>query len=209
VIILGFDPGGEIGLAVTRHSSTGSVSASVDSADSVDSAINWAMQQCDGQAPTAAGIDTLLCWGTGKSGWRPMDTYLRQSFPEVMVSVFASNSAYGAMAVQGMAIAMRLRQLWPAIHLNETHPKVLYHALTGKRYLRDDISPMTEWLRKQFSPPIDTLVKNEHQWDALISAWATWKGFSDHWKRDLTTGIPNLMFPAGTATYFWPDAVES
>jgi hypothetical protein len=194
-------------LAAVRHSATGVVSAKVGSANSVDSAIQWAIEQAQGKEPTGAGIDTFLCWGSGKSGWRPMDTSLRHTYEKVKPSVFSSNSAYGAMAVQGMAIALRLRQLWPAIHLNETHPKVLYHALTEGLYLRGDISPMTEWLLQRFSPPLSTSVKNDHQWDALFSAWATGEGLSKRWKHDLLTGIPNLIFPAGNVTYFWPDAI--
>ena len=46
----------------------------------------------------------------------------------------APNSLYGAMAIGGMALAFRLREKWPELELNETHPKVLLHALGGPRY---------------------------------------------------------------------------
>lgn len=205
MIILGFDPGGVTGVAAVRCSPMGVVSATVDSEHSVDSAIEWAIGQCEDEAPAAAGIDTYLSWATGRSGWRAMDNLLRQKYPKFKASVFSSNSAYGAMAVQGMAIAVRLRERWPKIHLNETHPKVLYHAQTGGLYLRDDIEPMVVWLKSQFAAPSPTRVDNEHQWDALISAWATEEGLSGRWSSDLVSGVPNLIFPAGQVTYFWPD----
>jgi hypothetical protein len=41
-------------------------------------------------------------------------------------SIMSPNSLYGAMAIGGMALAFRLRQKWPELELNETHPKVLF-----------------------------------------------------------------------------------
>jgi len=150
MIILGFDPGGTTGVSVLRILADGSTTAETDSVASVDDAIDWAVNQCQGETPTAAGIDTFLCWSTERSGWRRIDLKLRNAFPDVRASVFSSNSAYGAMAVQGVAIALRLRERWPSVILNETHPKVLYHALTSKDYMRDDIPAMTAWLQQNF-----------------------------------------------------------
>jgi Protein of unknown function (DUF429) len=205
MLVLGFDPGGETGLALLKIAKSQSVEAVVASAASVDEAVEWAVQECRNKKPVAAGIDTFLCWSTARSGWRPMDSYLRDTFSVVYASVLSSNSAYGAMAVQGMAIAMRLRDKWPKLRLNETHPKVLYYALTRQYYMRDDISPMVEWLSRQFDHCLECRVENEHQWDALISAWGTWLGISGKWKRDLVPRDSALLFPAGRVTYFWPE----
>jgi hypothetical protein len=200
MLIFGFDPGGETGVALLRINRRirciGGRGRGLDSS------------ACGKKKPLVAGIDTFLCWSTTKSGWRPMDIYLRDTFSDVHASVLSSNSAYGAMAVQGMALAMRLRSKWPNIRLNETHPKVLYYALTRQFYMRDDISAMVDWLNHQFDPCLKCVVESEHQWDALISAWGTWLGISGQWKRDLVPRTSELLFPAGRVTYFWPKLTE-
>ena len=207
MIILGFDPSGVSGVSVLRLPANEPASAVVGSVRSVDAAIKWVVRQCEAETPCAAGIDTFLCWSTVKSGWRPMDVRLRNVFPDVQASVFSSNSAYGAMAVQGMAIALRLRERWPDVHLNETHPKVLYHALTSNNYMRDDIPTMTSWLKQRFIPGVECVIENEHEWDALISACATWQGFSGRWTTDLVAdhGGTGVLLPAGPVTYYWPN----
>ena len=211
MIILGFDPGGTTGVSVLRIPDEGSTTAETDSVPSVDQAIDWAVRQCHGETPTAAGIDTYLCWSTERSGWRPIDLKLRNAFPDVRASVFSSNSAYGAMAVQGMAIALRLRERWPDVILNETHPKVLYHALTSNNYMRDDVPTMTSWLQKKFSPEITCTINNEHECEAFISTWATWQGLSGNWTADLVPdlGGTQLLFPVGRVSYYWPHEVRA
>jgi hypothetical protein len=109
------------------------------------------------------------------------------------------------MAVQGMALAIRVRERWPGIQLNETHPKLLYYALTGNRYPKFETGFAT-WLCRQFTPQIDVEMANDHEWDALISAWGTWSGMTGRWSKDLMSGVDNLILPAGSTTYFWPDA---
>jgi len=209
--VLGFYPGGITGVCVLRIPPDGPMTAEAESVLSVDKAIDWVVRQCQGEAPTAAGIDTFLCWATKKSGWRPMDLKLRKAFPDVRASVFSSNSAYGAMAVQGMAIALRLRKRWRNITLNETHPKVLYHALTSNNYMRDDVPTMTAWLQQKFSPEVNCDIHNEHEWDAFISTWATWQGLSGKWSADLVTdlGGNELLFPVGPVSYYWPNEVRA
>jgi len=211
MIILGFDPGGTTGVSVLRIPAEGSTIVEADSVPSVDDAIHWAVSQCHGETPTAAGIDTFLCWSTMRSGWRPMDLTLRNAFPDVRASVFSSNSAYGAMAVQGMAIALRLRERWPSVKLNETHPKVLYHALTSNTYMRDDVPTMTAWLQQKFRPEVKCTIKYEHEWDAFISTWATWQGLSGNWTADLVPdlGGNQLLFPVGPVSYYWPNEVRA
>jgi hypothetical protein len=62
----------------------------------------------DRNKPDAAGIDTLMFWETGASGWRAADGWLRQKYPRAIKSVVSPNSLYGAMAIQGMAMAIKL-----------------------------------------------------------------------------------------------------
>jgi len=211
MIILGFDPGSTTGVSVLRIPADGSTTAETDSVASVDDAIDWAVNECRGETPTAAGIDTFLCWSTERSGWRRIDLKLRNAFPDVRASVFSGNSAYGAMAVQGVAIALRLRERWPSFILNESHPQVLYHALTSKVYMRDDIPTMTAWLQQNFCLENKCTIKNEHEWDALISTWATWQGLSGNWTADLVPdlGGNQLLFPVGPVAYYWPQEVRA
>jgi hypothetical protein len=106
------------------------------------------------------------------------------------------------MAVQGMAMALRLRRLWPEILLNETHPKVLYHALSGQNYVFGD--HMRRWLLNRFEPPVGVTIHNEHEWDALFSAWITWQGMKRVFETDLMTqGDDRLLLPAGNVSYYW------
>ena len=202
MLILGYDPGGvgNNGLAILDLRQEQPVAQTFTS-DCVDDAFDWFAGHVDG-VPDAVGIDTFLSWATGPSGWRPMDTILRDNHPAILHSVLSSNSAYGAMAIQGVSLAMRLQQHWPEIALNEAHPKVLYFALTNQQYAFDQ--PMVTWLLNQFIPALDVEIANDHEWDALISAWATWMGLTGQWNVNLMDGVPDLLLPAGPATYFWP-----
>jgi hypothetical protein len=99
----------------------------------------------------------------------------------------------------------------PDVLLNETHPKVLYHAMTSKNYTRDDIPTMTARLQQQFRPRVECVIRDAHQWDALISAWATWQGFSGKWIADLVAdlGGTRLLFPVGQVSYYWPNVIQA
>jgi hypothetical protein len=130
-IYLGFDPGGDrkFGVAVIDG---GSIRTSTVS--SVDDAVEWAIGECGSRQPTAAGIDTLLHWATSKSGMRPCDRQLGSTYRLMKNSIMSPNSLYGAMAIGGMALALRLRRMWPELVLNETHPKLLLFARWDQRY---------------------------------------------------------------------------
>jgi hypothetical protein len=110
------------------------------------------------------------------------------------------------MAVQGMALALRLKQQWEGIRLNETHPKILYYALSGSKY--HFAEPMIQWLLDRFTPRVSLGINNDHEWDALISAWATWRGCTRCWRTDLMTNVTGLLLPAGPVTYFWPQVLQ-
>jgi hypothetical protein len=147
-ITFGYDPGGAgaNGLAIIKQSPK-STFVQTYTVDCVNAAIDWLSNQVNGDCLDAAGIDTFLSWATSRSGWRPMDDWLRTQYSAVRGSVFSSNSAAGSMAVQGIALAHRLRGIWQSVTLNETHPKVLYFALTGRKYLYGQ--DMVNWLAKK------------------------------------------------------------
>jgi hypothetical protein len=198
-IYLGFDPGGDhkFGVAILDGSS---VSASTVS--NVDDAMNWAFCVCGSRRPVAAGIDTLLHWATAKSGLRPCDLQLRARYPAVSDSVMAPNSLFGAMAIGGMALALRLRKKWPKLVLNETHPKVLLHALGAQRYNPKTINAAVQWFVGR-AECVEWAIQGEHELDAALSAWATRKGLADRWE-DIIGADADLLFPVKTVKYLWP-----
>ena len=212
MLIIGYDPGGEKknGVALLRHVGCRIDSASCHTCDCVDQALAWIHEQVGKGNIDAAGIDSLLSWGSGPGGWRPMDQVIRKHYREVLLSVMSPNSLRGSMALQGMSFAMELRALQPAVKLNETHPKVQYYATTGKKHdFKGASSEMTKWLLDQLHPSLDFRVANDHEWDALFSAWATLMGLSGGWTNDLIRHARNekLITPAGEVTYYWPENV--
>lgn len=150
----------------------------------------------------------MTCWSTGPSGWRPADRWLRARFPDVVHSVVAANSMYGAMAINGGAVIQSLRSHWPKIGITEVHPKVLYRALAGTKYdAKHQGLSMCKWLGYQLG--CEVMVSNDHEWDALLCAFAAWKGFSGEWERDLhaelTTDGESLVHPFGRSRFYWPE----
>ena len=86
------------------------------------------------EEPLGLGIDTLTCWGTGRSGWRPADYWLRDRYRDVQKAIVAPAGLFGAMSVNGMAVLVTVRQALPDIFVTETHPKVLYYERCKQRY---------------------------------------------------------------------------
>jgi hypothetical protein len=202
-IYLGFDPGGhgKFGTAlldgnrVTAHT-----------VNNVDDAMNWAVRTCGSRQPVAAGIDTLLHWATATSGLRPCDLQLRAKYQPVRNSIMAPNSLYGAMAIGGVALALRLREVWPELVLNETHPKVLLHALGAQRYNSKTVDVAVRWLVNR-AHGADWKIEGEHEFDAALSSWATQTGLAEGWA-DIIGDHSDLLFPAGQVGYLWPEAIE-
>jgi hypothetical protein len=199
---LGFDPGGQTGVGLLTVEN-GQCRCATYSAVSVDDAINWATALLPNQTPSAAGVDTFLYWETGNGGWRGADRWLRHRYPNVSNSVLCSNSAAGAMSVQGMSLAILCRKHWPNIGLIETHPKVLYYALTKLKH--EWPSRMTEWLLKQMNCA-SAEIANDHCWDAALSAWAAMMGHTGCWEHDLRALSSVAIEPAGQCAFWWPEA---
>lgn len=209
--VLGFDPGGIRGFGCV-HYDTVSGNRAGFTATSVDEAVRWAAMVADVE-PVAAGIDTLLYWQSTKSGWRGADQYLRARYPRCRNSVVSSNGLYGSMAVQGAVLAHRLRECWSNIRLTETHPKVLWHHLFERTpYPRDwrEGVPVaaSNWMASEHLDQI--LVADDHQFDALMSAWAAGKGFGGHWSRDLVAmdavgQIGRNVSVVPNINYYWPE----
>jgi hypothetical protein len=114
------------------------------------------------------------------------------------------------MCVNGMGVLYALRQKDAALVVTETHPKVLYFALTGMKHdWTASRGAMTAWLTEQLGQ-VPLSVSSEHEFDALASAWACAQGVLGRWTGNLhapCVGGPlggTTIRPAGPTSYFWP-----
>jgi hypothetical protein len=208
--VFGFDPGGSQAGFGCAMLDTVSNSCTARTVYSVDEAIEWATSFS--LVPDAAGIDTLLFWQSTRSGWRGADRFLRKAYPEVSQSVVPANALYGSMAVQGAVLAHRLRERWPEIKLTETHPKVLWaHYSRDTPYPREwgVGEPETARAFKKQCGLASAEPRDEHQFDALLSAWAAAQAFDGRWAHDLSyekaedqTG--DNISVVSKVHYYWP-----
>jgi hypothetical protein len=132
------------------------------------------------------------------------------AYPAARSSVLSPNGLYGSMGIGGVALALRLRQQWPDILLNETHPKVLAFAFRNERHTDADPHAAIAWFAQHSGLGVTRSDHSGHELDAMLSAWATREGLGQRWP-DLVTADPALVFPTGKVTYLWPEfpALES
>jgi hypothetical protein len=206
-LIAGYDPGGNHGhgLAVAEFYGGDCRSIVVETLQTAEAVI----ERLESLAHLRAiGVDTLAAWATGSSSWRPADLWLRSHYKQVSSSIVSPNGLYGSMGLNGMAVLLSARLRHPNIAITETHPKVLYWALTKKKYdyagnSRSMDSELSSWLA------CDVETSNDHEWDAAVSVFAAVMGLSGRWTRDLfteeTPESGRLLFPAGQASYWWPE----
>ena len=192
-------PGGShsFGVACLRG-----VDVKASTVSTVAEALEWAATACGTCAPAAAGLDTILHWCDGPSGWRPSDWRLRTAYPAMSTSIISPNGLFGSMGIGGMAAAMRLRERWPEVLLNETHPKVLMHALGAERYADKSAADAVRWFSGRSGLALADTASG-HELDAVLSAWATREGLRSGWG-DLVGNHSSLLFPVGKVSYLWP-----
>ena len=206
--VIGYDPGGnrKHGLARATVRDGNIVNVTTETLCAVEDVVASILNI---ETPLGLGIDTLTCWGTGQSGWRPADHWLRQRYRDVQNSVVAPNSLYGAMSLNGMASLVAVRQAFPDIFVTETHPKVLCYAQFNQRYNYNgsNTSVMNKRLRRLLA--VDVVPQNEHEWDSAISILAAVRGLQGSWQRDLhalpTDSDERLVEPCGRTAYVWPE----
>ena len=206
-LFVGYDPGGDgaHGLAQLQVGEGKNAILSTTTFGSSEQVIAFLerLPHIDG-----IGVDTLTCWSTGSGGWRPADKWLRARYPEVRNSVMTPNGLAGSMGINGMSVLVATRARLPQIPIVETHPKVLYWAL-GKRkysYLTSSLD-MDVKLGEVIGAECRT--SNDHEWDALLSAFAAACGIQGRWTNDLHA-LPcapdsRLITPCGTTNYYWPE----
>lgn len=223
MIILGYDPGGgkktgkgRSGVACLRTRGN-QIQIKTDQKSSVADALSWFVAVCGRDTPNAIGIDTFLHWGTGEKGWRPIDLALRRTYPNVANSVLSSSSTAGAMAIQGMALAMEVRRLWSAINLNEAHPKVLFAELANQIYPRMESEADAKLRTRVFTDRgcvCEGNMRCEDEFDAAICCFATFEGIRDGWvdlMEEFFAGVvakSRSVFPIGDVSYYWPRRLD-
>jgi hypothetical protein len=204
-IVLGFLPGsqrgnagrGRCGVALLRVGDE--AQAESDVVRSVDEALAWFRARLGPEeAPAAAGIAAPLFWETGAGGMRRADTWLRRARPEFARAIRPLSAVMGATVVQGVAMACRLRALWPDIRLNETRPGPLFAAFRDDpRYPASPLAGLSEaWQGLN--------VAAEDRIPALLSAWWTARCLDRPSPHDLALLAPKALMPAGHVTSWWP-----
>lgn len=193
--VVGYDPGGADahGVAVLEVREEDSRwqpnILHVKESKTLEAAVSYVEESCQGGRIVAAGIDTLTEWNSGPSGWRGADLWLRKTYPLVAKSVVAPNSIFGSMAINGAAfltlLGPRLRS--DVTMVTEVHPKVCYFALTGGKHawVQDD-PQMWDWLIAELDLEApDCIGGRDHHFDAGMAALAALRGLNGDWRRDL------------------------
>jgi predicted nuclease with RNAse H fold len=189
----GADPGGKNKLGVAALSPDGRFKTwcvcSVDEATVLIS------------SPVSLGIDCPMWWSSGAGGGRKVDSWLRKTYNIHPGTVQSANSLRGAVLVQGIMLAIRVREKYPGLPITETHPKALLCALKlrGKPW-----SQIAEIFGLVGPEPED-----EHRRDALLSAVVAREGEKGRW-RDISLAerghdeLDPKQLSFGRIEYWWP-----
>lgn len=205
-VIVGYDPGGNgnHGIAELRVRDGQPEALTTRTLQTAEDVIRFLE---DMSHIVAFGVDTLTCWGTGPSGWRPADRWLRDNYVEIQNCIVAPNGLYGAMGLNGMAVLMALKLKFPSVLITETHPKVLYWHLYRQKY---DYTNRKDSMDQTFVdvPGLDAAPATEHEWDAALSTLAALEGATGRWHLDLHSLPPlsdeRIISPCGKTYYYWP-----
>ena len=206
--LIGYDPGGNghHGLAMLSLEAGQPLALTIETCQTVEEVIRRIEPIPD---LCGAGIDTITCWSTGPSGWRPADRWMREQYPTAVArSVTSPNSLYGSMSLSGMSVIHALRQLDAALPISETHPKVMAHVLWGRRY---DYARDARWMDDGLATLLGLAIRtaNDHEWDAVVAAYSMLCALRGEWTHDLHQLAPRaderILFPAGPTQYVWPE----
>ena len=205
--VIGYDPGGNGKHGVARATVRDGIILDVttETCSDVEAVISFVFES---KPLLGIGIDTLTCWATGKSGWRPADRWLRRRYESRRNSVVPPNSLFGSMSLNGIALLAEARKQCAEVFVTETHPKLLYYELYGEPY---DYSGRTGTLMDERLCAllgIRVAPRNSHEWDAAISILSLIRWWDGSWPGDLHTlpTDPNerLIRPCGNTSYVWP-----
>ena len=195
-IWIGADPGGKgnFGIAILTEGNQRHTS----SVDCADEAISFVRDHID-KALSGIGVDAPLWWASGRSGDRYADQWLRRRYGLSSGEVQAANSLRGAVLIQGMIFVQRMRELYPAVPVTESHPKILLKVLTQRNW---------EEFAARFG--LKAISTNVHERDALIAAISAREGFQKKWPHDLSKRrLPSEQDPGSywlaPVHYYWPE----
>ena len=204
--IIGYDPGGNSnhGVAFFSYDNGNLIGYDIYTLTTANEVIE---QSKNYNNIIAIGIDTLSCWSTGLSGWRPADRWLKDKYQDITNSIASANSLFGSMGINGMSVLISMRENNPDIKITETHPKVLYYALSNEKYdYETNHIDMDSLLSDLLKTKITT--NNDHEWDAALSVYAAINGILGFWELDLhelnLTQNEKLIIPCGKTNYWWP-----
>jgi predicted nuclease with RNAse H fold len=190
------------GVAVLRDDGT----YETNTVSFADEAAQWLGER--GHEVVGAGIDAPLWWSSGDSGDRQADQWLRRHYKISGGTVQPMNSLRGAALVQGVMLAVRLRQRQSHLSITEAHPKALLKALWRKA---SKAGPTWVEVAERFG--LQGAVLNDtggdHERDAVLAAVVAREGSRGVWLRDLAGGrLPCEQDPAslawGPVNYWWP-----
>lgn len=124
---IGADPGGKgnFGLAILRSDHT----AQTWCLNCAEEAKELVRRELGTARPEGVGVDAPLWWSSGPSSDRQADQWLRKKYRLSGGEVQTANSLRGAAIVQGMMFVQRLREIFPAVAVTETHPNAVLKAL--------------------------------------------------------------------------------
>lgn len=205
--IAGYDPGGNESnsFAILQIRDGKPASISVKTLANSEAVIN----EIRANNILGLGVDTLSCWCTGNSGWRPADLWLRKRYPAVRNSIMSPNTLSGSMIMNGMSVLVETASGSSRITLSETHPKVLYYALTQQKYNYRENGAEMDCFLSDLLGGINIRTSNDHEWDAVISAYALLMRMTGVWNKDLHELQPEdnsrIVNPCGKTHYYWPD----
>jgi hypothetical protein len=214
--VVGYDPGGidKHGVAVLQLESADSrwrpVELRVTTAHTLAGVVAWATDAGQGGCIVAAGVDTLTEWNSGPAGWRPADEWLRREYPAVKGGVISPAGLFGAMVINGAGLLVLLTSRFRMDNtmITEAHPKVCYYACTGRRAnWKNDRDEMASWLVRQLNvaEPDGLRHKEDHRFDAAMSALAALRGLNGDWTLDLhALPTDTRVQPVGQTHFWWP-----
>jgi hypothetical protein len=120
-------------------------------------------------------------------------------------TVQTANSLQGAVLIQGVMLATRLRQQSPKVPITEAHPKALI------KFLNLDDGLDQYWTAASAKFEIhDSMPTSPHECDAVLAAVAARNGVTKKWSRDLSVSRGDSELDPkqtwfGEVSYFWPD----
>jgi len=150
-------------------------------------------------APAGVGVDAPLWWSSGRSGDRHADQWLRKRYGLSGGEVQAANSLRGAALTQGAMFVQRMREIYAAVPVTESHPKALLKAVAENSW---DI--FAARFHVKATPP------NEHTRDAIVAAVVAREAFEGRWTHDLAdTRLSGEQDPKNywlaPIHYYWPE----